>query len=413
MFKKLLVWFMGYLEITIRGGSPEKFINLCKNNNTYIWNLKNVDECYRFELLARDYKDLKPIAKKTHTLPEINKKIGFPFILNKYKKRKAFILGILLFSLLIYVLSLNIWNISVKGGRTYTSETILEFLESQDIYIGKKINDIDCRKIEENIRETYTEIGWVSAEIKGTNLIINLKETMMPTKSKSNETPSHITATKNGIITKIVTRSGTPMVDAGDVVKKGDILVSGVVEIIGDNDILLSKEAVVADADIYAKTYYEYEDTFKLSTKEKEYTGDSKTDYIIRILFKERILYKHRITYTNYDIITEESIFQPLANFYLPLSLTMVNYNEYIENDKTYTKDEAINVAKSKLTRVLNNLKENDVIIHDNDIKFVIDKDSCTAKGNIIVEESIIDFKTVNESEWRIQPEDEFEGDKD
>ena len=315
--------------------------------------------------------------------------------------------------MLIYLLSLNIWNISVKGGRTYTSETIIQFLEGQNIYVGKTTKDIDCRKIEEAIRETYNDIGWVSAEIKGTNLIINLKETREPKKSSKNETPNHITASKNGIITKIVTRRGTPMVSAGDTVNKGDILVSGVVDIIGDNEVLVSKEPVVADADIFAKTYYEYEDSFKLSTKEKEYTGNTKVDYSIRILFKELNLYKNRIPYQNYDIISEDRILQPIANFYLPFAINMVKYEEYIEVDKIYNKNEAINKVKSKLNRVLENLKENDVIIHNNDVKFEVKKDSCTAKGTIIVEESIVDYKKIHENEWRIEQEDEHSGDSD
>ena len=404
---------MGYLIITIESGSPERFINLCRNNSIYIFNLKNVDGCYEFEILAKDYKNLKPIAKKAHTLPIIQKKIGFPFLKNKYRKRKAFILGIIMFSLIIYLLSRNIWNISVNGGRTYTSETILQFLGEQDIYIGKKINDIDCREIEENIREIYTDIGWVSAEIKGTNLIIDLKETTMPQKAIDSNQPCHIIASKNGIITKIVTRSGTPMVEVGQVVKKGDVLVSGVVDIIGDNDILVSKNPVIADADVYAKTYYEYEDKFKLKNIEKEYTGNLKTDYSFNFYFKELNLFKKSISYENYDIITEELALQPLPNFYLPFSVIMANYIEYIEIDKIYTKDESINVAKINLNRVLNTLKENDVIIHGNDIEFVVNKDSCTAKGNIIVEESIVEYKKVEESEWRVNLEDEFVGDND
>ncbi len=412
MVRKILRWLFGYLVIVLDGGYPERFINLCKNNDIHIWDLKNVDGYYQFEMLAKSFKELKPIAKKTRTRPRILCKTGLPFASKKYRKRKAFIFGFLLFFLLIYILSLNIWNISVEGGRIYTEETMLQFLESQDIYIGKRIKDIDCRRLEENIRETYNDIGWVSAEIKGTNLIINLKEVTMPSKAVINETPSHIVASKNGIITHMVTRTGTPLVKIGDVVKKGDILVSGVVDVIGDNEIVVSKEPVFSDADIIAKTYYEYEDVIPLTYSHKEYTGKSKTDYTINILSKKLNLYKPRISYEKYDIISEEIVFQPIPNFYLPLSMVRVNYDEYINQDKVYTKDEVINVAKSKLERLLSHLKENDVIILEEDIKFDINKKSCIVKGKIIVEESIIDYKRVHESEWRTD-ENESIGDSD
>lgn len=402
---------MGYLYISINDGYPERFINLCKNNDIYIWNLKNIGGQYQFEMLAKDYKKLKTIAKKSHTLPWIDKKIGLPFTLHKYRKRKAFVLGLFIFALIIYMLSLNIWNISVNGGRTYTKETILQFLETQDVYVGKKIKDIDCRAIEENIRESYTDIGWVSAEIKGTNLIINLKETTLPSSGKKGDRPSHIVASKNGIITETVIRSGTPMVNVGDVVKKGDILISGVVEVIGDNDLLVSKEPVMADGDIQARTYYEYKDKFPLKTTEKEYTNNSKTKYGVKILSKVLNLYKYRIPYERYDIITEEIIFQPVTNFYFPLSIIKLNLYEYIEVEKIYTENEAKDLAKTRLNRVLRKLEENDVIIQNNSVKFQTNKKSCTATGNIVVEESIIDYKIVNEHEWRMETEDELIGD--
>lgn len=412
MFRKILRWFFGYLVIELSGGFPERFINLCKNNNIYIWNLKNIQGLYQFEMLAKDYKHLKAIAKKTHTRPWIISKNGLTFQIRKYKKRRAFIFGFFLFFLLIYIFSLNIWNISVFGGRIYTEETILEFLETIDIYVGKRIKDIDCRKIEEDIRETYPDIGWVSAEIKGTNLIINLKEITMPSKEVISENPSHIIASKNGLITHMVTRTGTPLVKIGDVVKKGDILVSGVVDVIGDNEIIVSKEPVFSDADIIAKTYYEYRDVIPLAYIDKEYTGKSKKYYTINILSKKLNLYKTRISFKNYDIITEEIVFEPIPNFYFPLSMVSHKYDEYIEVAKVHTKDEAREIGDSNLNRVLNHLKENDVIIHDVDIDITYNKNSCIIEGKIIVEESIVAYKRVKESEWRTDV-DESIGDSD
>ncbi len=416
MFLKLIRWIRGYLLININTNmhnSPERFINMCNHNNIYIWNLQNISGNYQFELLLKDYKRLKPIARKTHTLPYIKKKCGFPFIMQKYKKKKAFITGFIIFFIIIYILSLNIWNISINGQRSYTKETLMDFLYSQDVYVGKKARDIDCRKIEENIRENYVDIGWVSAEIKGTNLIIDIRETKIPEKVMSNTSPSHIIASKNGIITKIVTRRGTPLVKVGDTVKKGDILVMGVVDVIGDNDIIVNKKAVVADADILGKTYYKYKDSFSLTYKKKEYTNKNKTNHSLRIFSKEIYLYKYRNTYDKCDIITDEYIFQPIKNFYLPFSYTKVVFEEYKEVDKKYQKEDARNLAKSKLNRVLNKLEEKDILVLEHNVNTDINNDYSISMGDIIVEESLVDYKKVQESEWRMEEKDELNGNSD
>lgn len=416
MFLKLIRWIRGYLLININTSmhnSPERFINMCNHNNIYIWNLQNISGNYQFELLLKDYKRLKPIARKTHTLPYIKKKCGFPFIMQKYKKKKAFITGFIIFFIIIYILSLNIWNISINGQRSYTKETLMDFLYSQDVYVGKKARDIDCRKIEENIREKYVDIGWVSAEIKGTNLIIDIRETKIPEKVMSNTSPSHIIASKNGIITKIVTRRGTPLVKVGDTVKKGDILVLGVVDVIGDNDIIVNKKAVVADADILGKTYYKYKDSFSLTYKKKEYTNKNKTNHSLRIFSKEIYLYKYRNTYDKCDIITDEYIFQPIKNFYLPFSYTKVVFEEYKEVEKKYQKEDARNLAKSKLNRVLNKLEEKDILVLEHNVNTDINNDYSISMGDIIVEESLVDYKKVQESEWRMEEKDELNGNSD
>ena len=52
----------------------------------------------------------------------------------------------------------------------------------------------------------------------------------------------------------IVTRSGVPLVKVGDQFKKGDILVSGTLEIKNDAQETIGYEYTSADADLYART---------------------------------------------------------------------------------------------------------------------------------------------------------------
>ena len=96
MWRKLVNWLRGYLAVQIKGNAPERFINLCYNKKILIWNLKRVEEHYRFYIQAKDYKKLKPIAKKTGMIPRIKEKTGLPFYMHRYRTRKAFFIGLLL-----------------------------------------------------------------------------------------------------------------------------------------------------------------------------------------------------------------------------------------------------------------------------------------------------------------------------
>jgi len=410
MLIKLMCWLRGYLLIRMKGQSPERFINLCSNRYIYLWNLKNVEGDYECNITIRDYIKLKPIARKTGTIPYIKKRYGLPFFAHQYKGRKGFLAGILLFCIILYVLSLYIWDINIQGGYVYTPEAMVKFLKSNQVYAGIQKKNIDCQEIEDLIRGTYKDIGWVSAEMKGTRLIIKITETNIPAPAVTATEPCHIIASKDCIITKIITRTGTPLVDIGTVVKKGEILVSGVVDIVGDYELLLTKTPVIADADIIGKTYYEYENTFSLNYVEKLYSGNSKVGYDFSFLLKKINLYNPRILYTKYDIIVNEFMLHLSDDFYLPLGYAVTRYPEYSEIRKKYTESEATVIAKDKLKRYLDDLIENGVLITENNVKIVIDKNSCTAKGKIVVLESVKEYKSIDDSEWEIIDTDESNG---
>lgn len=410
MLTKLFNWLQGYLLVRMVGRSPERFINLCSNRGIPIWNLKNRKGFYEFHMMSKDYMSLKPIVKKTGTIPRILGKYGYPFFRKKYKKRRAFFLGILLCGITLHMLSLFVWDIHFIGGHTYTSEAMVKFLKEKDIYVGLQKKEVNCQEIEELIRGTYKDIGWVSAEMKGTRLIIKITETSMPSPAVIGTVPVHLIASKDAIVDRIVTRVGTPMVREGTIVKKGDILVSGVVEIIGDNAVVLEKKSVVSDADIIGKTFYEYEDNFSLDYLKKFYTNEVKKGYCISIGLRKINLYKPRIQYTKYDIITNENKIHLSNNFYLPISVISSTYVEFTEIQQKYTNEQALEVAGLKLERYIKELEKQGVIIIDNMVTFVVEKNQCVAKGKIIVYESIKDFRTINENEWRIIETDESSG---
>lgn len=409
----LKVWrlFKGYLIIQIKGISPERFINLCSYRKIYIWNLTRVNGKYQFNISIKDFKSLKPIIRKTGIVPRIIEKRGLPFFLKKNKKRKAFFLGVLACIILVYIMSLYIWNISFSGGSKYTPETLIKFLDDNNVSAGMKKSKINCQKIEEDIRLEYKDIGWVSAEIKGTRLIIKITETNMPIPIQKVTTPSHIVASKDGIIQSIITQTGEPQVRPGDVVKKGDLLVSGVLEIMSDFEEIIEKKPIVASATIRCKSYYDYKDSFPLDYIEKTFTGKTKKSYYISYLNKKLFLYNPRYSYDNYDIIIDEKKVHITDTFYLPFSYGTFLAKEYKKETNKYTKEEAIAIGKARLDRYLEELIDNDVTIVENNVTISIKNNHCVAEGRIHVEEAAWEYREIEEDEWRMELIDELDRD--
>jgi similar to stage IV sporulation protein len=368
-----------------------------------IWNLRQIDNGYAFFISVRGFKSLKPIVKKTRTRPIIKERYGLPFLLQRYKKRKFFVVGILIFAILLYAFSLFIWDIHILGGYTHTSDELVTFLNKNEIYSGVQKNKINCTEIEELLRKAYDDIGWVSAEIKGTRLIIKIVETNTPEMKKVTTKPSHIVATKDGLVTSIITRKGTPKVAKGSVVKKGDILVSGIVEVYGDGDLLVDTKVLVADADIMMKTYYTYKDEFDMNYIDKIYTDKEKTAFSISLFNKRIMLFKPLNFYDKYDTIENQNDLKIGENFYLPFKYFNMTYKEFVEENKTYTKDEAIQIATEKLNLYIKKLEEKNVKIVENNVKVKFQNNKCIAEGKIIVNESAVKYKKIKDEEWKIE----------
>jgi similar to stage IV sporulation protein len=305
-------------------------------------------------------------------------------------------------------MSLYIWDINILGGSRHTPEAMLKFLAENGINAGIKKKRISGSHIEEEIRLAFEDIGWVSAEIKGTRLIIKITETNMPVPIVEATAHSHIVATKDAVIKKIVTRTGTPLVKPGDVVRKGDILVSGVLEVMDDFGGVLNKKPVIASADIACSTYYNYHDAFSLTHTVRIFTDKQKTGYYITVFGRKLFLYNPRYSYSMYDIIVNENTTHITDSFYLPFQYGTVTTREYIEQKNKYTEEEAISLAKSRLRAYFDKLGENGVYIYRNNVTIEINNSTCISQGTILVEEPAWEYKLVDESEWRVNQTDEY-----
>jgi similar to stage IV sporulation protein len=212
------------------------------------------------------------------------------------------------------------------------------------------------------------------------------------------------------IVKKIITRSGTPLVREGDVVKKGDILVSGLITIKNDFDEVIRIDPVLADADIICESYYDYEEAFRMSYIDKKYTGNSKKGYYLSLFGRKLFLYNPSNSYSTYDIIVNENMFHITDSFYLPFSSGSIQTREYEEEEKNYTSEEAIAIADARLQRYFGRLNENNVFIKENNVKITIQNNYCIAKGRVLVNEPAWEYKTILEDEWRIPQTDEHSG---
>lgn len=175
--KILLNYLFGYLNIEIEGYFVEKFINLCISKNILLWNIKRTKSTLVYSNIGiKDFKKISKVAKNTKCKVKIKEKKGLPFVFNKYKKRKIFIIFLLFLIVAIMLLSNFVWNIEISGNSSINKEELLSTLEENGLKIGKLKSKIETKKIVDKMRLERNDLAWIGIEMKGTNAIVKIVE---------------------------------------------------------------------------------------------------------------------------------------------------------------------------------------------------------------------------------------------
>lgn len=397
MIRSFIRWLQGYIRLCVAGYSPERFLNMCCFHNLFIWGLEPTEKGYEMYMSISDFRKLKPIIRKTHTKVTLEGRYGFPFFLARYRKRKLFFAGLFLCAVLLRAYSLFIWDIHFEGNERYPDTTLAEFLESEGVAPAMLRSRVDCPGIVKAIRKEYNDIVWVSASIDGSRLKIQVKENedTFPEKDASvvpdggEEKPVDLIASADGVVTKIVTRSGIPQVHVGDTVKKGDILVLGRVEVVNDSQEVVSYQYHRSDADVFADTQMEYTDTLPLTYQEKVYDGKKKYQPFIRLADWTVSVGSIKNKYEHSERVTEETQIRLGENFYLPLFYGMKSVKSYSLVERTYSEEEARRLLSLDFKRFCEDLEEKGVQIRENNVKIHLYEDSASASGTVYLNERI------------------------
>ncbi len=389
MFDILLRWLKGYLIINLNGSTKDRFLKLCKINNIFIWKLKKKDDNICLCVSKKDFKKLEGYAKKTNCQIDINDKRGLPFFMYKYKKRKCFIIGIIFFVFLILYSNKFIWKINVSGSEVYTKEQILNYVKSELVTPGTKKSEVDCNQIEFILREKYNKIAWISCYIIGTEFYVEISDTIEPDKIEPITEPCNIIAVKDSTIVEMITKSGISVVENGERVEKGQVLITGVVEMYNDYDELVDINFVAANGFVYGETVYNYYDSFEMRHYEKVYTGNEVSYFSLAFGDKMCTPYIPKIDYVHYDIINDVKEIKINNTYTAPFSFYKTTVKEYNPEARLFSEQEAFEKSNKRLDLYIENLEKKGVEILENNVTIEVVDGKIISSGTIVAKELI------------------------
>lgn len=347
--RNVYMYCTGFVNISVEGFFTERFINSCFSNAIFLWDLKRENITYlKVKISVKDFKKIKKIARITKCKVKIENKKGLPILMHKYRKRKIFLIAILVIAIFIFALSRFIWNIEIIGGNNIKEDEIRSLLSENGIEIGKRKGDFNLEKAINKIRMAREDISWIGIDIKGTNLIVKINEADKSPEIIDVNQVCNIIADKEGEISKLIVKQGTARVTVGDKVKIGDLLVEGVME-----GKYTGNREVAAMADIEVKKRAEKEEKQKLVQDIEVKTGNEEKKIEIKF-HKFKINFNKRVSnFEKYDTIITAKKLKFFSNYYLPIEVSKITNLETKQEHKKYTVSELTDKIKLELEQKL------------------------------------------------------------
>ncbi|MCX7842632.1 MAG: sporulation protein YqfD [Clostridia bacterium] len=323
---RLWNYIRGYVIILVEGFFLEKFINICIHRQIFLWDIKKLkNSTMRLKVSIPGFKLLRPVAKKTLCRVRIVRKKGLPFIMNRYKKRKAFVAGAFFFIALLYTLTSFVWTVEISGNKSLETEFILDKLASMGIKPGILKFGIDTESAASSLMLDIKELAWVGISVKGTKVRVEVAERKQPPEIVAKHIPCDIVALRDGIIKSIVVKAGQEKVKVGESVTKGQLLVSGAVETKNDQ---INTRLVHAIASIKARTWYEVRRRVESKAVMKERTGEKKDFYSLMLFTKRFDFFHGEAPYENFEKIEIKKRLSLGGDIELPFELITDRYYE-------------------------------------------------------------------------------------
>lgn len=233
-------------RVRAKGKNLSLLLRNMSKENIAIYNAKRDGDALEFFLSPKGYVTLKSLDFGD-TQFEVTKVGGKEFVLFWLLSHIGFLLGIVASVILYLAISSKIFYISISGLENTQKTQVMASLEAIDI---KKFATMpsDMNLIEEHLLGEF-DFSIVSAVRRGNALVINIKEELSDTREFE-----EIVAEYDMVIELIEVYSGTQNVKAGDIVRKGDVLVYPYM-MVGENSANVEPKANIVATRFVSKTY--------------------------------------------------------------------------------------------------------------------------------------------------------------
>ena len=277
----------GFVEVELLSAAPETALEQFAARGIQIFHCQEKETLtVQFRIYRQDLRTLKILCKKRGERLKVIRYIGLRWILRRLAKRPVLVGGIGLLLAGSFLLPQYILFVEVEGNRTLPAQQILEVAADYGLGFGTQRRDVRSEKLKNNLLSALPQLQWVGVNTRGSVAVITVRERPKEESTEKEYAVSSIVAAQDGIILSCTATRGSLLCTEGQVVNRGQVLISGY------TDCGSSIQATRAEGEILAQTKHILEAIFPNRNLKREILTETKQLYSLRIGKKRINLWK-------------------------------------------------------------------------------------------------------------------------
>ena len=342
---KITRFVFGAYTLTVPAARAHEAMNVLIVNNIPFGKSREEGGGFAVCLTPRGFKKYLGICGGKLIFGEKVEKHGAAAVLHRYRLRAGVFLGLFIFLLSVSTSSFFIWDINVSGCVNVTADEIRERLSAYGVREGAFIPSLDTNDIASRVLLEAGNLSFLKINLRGTVASVEVRERSEGEGEAVLASPSNLVAKYSGQIERLEVLGGDVKVAYLQPVKKGELLVSGVID-----SAALGYRLVRSRGKVFARVTLTYESKIPLEITEKTYTGAETSKKSIKF-FSKTINFSKKTTalYEKYDTIVNEEKIYLFGKIELPIFILTITEREYRETERTLSESEALSRALAEI----------------------------------------------------------------
>jgi len=324
-------YVIGYMTIKIEGKHPEQLLQEFIDSGYPAWDIIfETKTTYRATIYLHHFRIIEQLASKKDLIIMKEKARGGATFFRALLRRKELLISLLISAIVLFMLANTAWKVEIKGVSVHIEDRIEQKLSEHGLYQGSwtyHLNSLDI--IQDQLLHEIPELLYLGIQKNGTSYYVEAVEKKTE-KELIDHSAQQLVAKKDGVIQKTFIKSGVPVVERNEFVKKGDILVTNEVETVEDEEEEDSNSVKIpVEGKVFANTWYNIQVAASLQPANEKLTGEKTIRYQLQLAKKSLPIWGFGQPPYKQNVINEDVKPLHLWKWELPVEIVQQNIYEY------------------------------------------------------------------------------------